>query len=54
MFVFLTFILLFGAWIILSGRFDLFHLSLGGISSLLVALLSADLLFHLAISRSAV
>lgn len=46
MFVFLTFILLFGAWVILSGRFDLFHLSLGGISSLLVALLSADLLFQ--------
>lgn len=41
-----TFILLFGFWIILSGRFDWFHITLGLISSLLVSLMSADLLFR--------
>ncbi|MFP3984034.1 MAG: Na+/H+ antiporter subunit E [Desulfurivibrionaceae bacterium] len=41
-----TFILLFGFWLLLSGRFDLFHISLGLISSLLVSLMSADLLFQ--------
>ncbi|MFW5905962.1 MAG: Na+/H+ antiporter subunit E [Desulfobia sp.] len=41
-----TFILLFGFWLLLSGRFDLFHLSLGLIASLLVSLMSADLLFQ--------
>ncbi len=40
-----TFLLMFGFWIILSGKFDLFHLTLGVISSGLVALLSHDLLF---------
>lgn len=40
-----TFFILFGFWIILSGHFDLFHLSLGIISCALVSLLSGDLLF---------
>lgn len=45
MFTTLTFIILFVAWVLLSGKFDLFHLSMGGISCLLVSLLSQDLLF---------
>ncbi len=41
-----TFLLLFGFWLVLSGKFDLFHIALGVISSLLVSLMSADLLFE--------
>lgn len=41
-----TFLLLFGFWLLLSGQFDLFHLTLGVISSALVAFLSGDLLFQ--------
>ena len=41
----LTFFILFGFWILLSGRFDAFHLTLGIICSLFVAYLSHDLLF---------
>jgi len=37
---------MFGFWILLSGKFDLFHLTLGVISSGLVAFLSADILMH--------
>jgi multicomponent Na+:H+ antiporter subunit E len=40
-----TFIIMFGFWLLLSGKFDLFHLTLGVISSLLVAWMSSDLLF---------
>lgn len=40
-----TFLLMFAFWILLSGKFDLFHLTLGVISSGLVAWMSADLLF---------
>ena len=40
-----TFLLLFTLWILLSGRFDTFHLTLGVICSLLIALISFDLLF---------
>ena len=40
-----AFVLLYIFWITLSGKFDLFHLSLGGLCSLLVAFLSHDLLF---------
>ena len=36
---------MFALWIILSGKFDVFHLSLGVISSAIVAFFSADLLF---------
>ena len=41
----MTFIALLCLWVILSGRFDLFHLSLGVISCALVSMLSGDLLF---------
>lgn len=46
MYGFVTFLLMFVLWIILSGKFDLFHLSLGVISSAIVARMSADLLFQ--------
>ena len=41
----LTFIIMFGIWVILSGKFDPFHLSLGLISCAIVSYLSSDLLF---------
>jgi len=41
----LTFFVCFGTWIILSGKFDLFHLALGVIASCIVAAISADILF---------
>ena len=41
-----TFLTMFGFWILLSGKFDLFHLTLGVLSSGLVALLSTDILMH--------
>jgi len=41
----LTFIIMCGTWILLSGKFDPFHLSLGLISCGIVAYLSSDLLF---------
>jgi multicomponent Na+:H+ antiporter subunit E len=41
----LTFIACFATWIILSGKFDIFHLSLGILASCIVALVSGDLLF---------
>ncbi len=41
----LTFLIMFALWIVLSGKFDLFHLSLGVISCALVAYLSSDMLF---------
>lgn len=40
-----TFVLLFGIWVIFSGQFDAFHLSLGLLSSLFIAFISSDLLF---------
>ena len=39
-----TFFIMFGIWVVLSGKFDPFHLSLGVISCAIVAFLSADLL----------
>jgi len=36
---------MFGFWILFSGKFDLFHLSLGILSCLLVTVISSDLLF---------
>jgi multicomponent Na+:H+ antiporter subunit E len=39
------FVLLLGAWVVLSGKFDAFHLGLGVFSALVVTLLSQDLLF---------
>ncbi|WP_305044971.1 Na+/H+ antiporter subunit E [Geoalkalibacter sp.] len=41
----ITFVILFLFWIMLSGMFDAFHLSLGVLSCALVAWLSSDLLF---------
>jgi multicomponent Na+:H+ antiporter subunit E len=40
----LTFLASFVVWLILSGKFDLFHISLGIISCLIVAYTSAELL----------
>lgn len=40
----ITFLVMMSMWVILSGKFDAFHLSLGVISSLIVAYLSSDLL----------
>lgn len=44
--IFLTFIVLFGFWIFLSGLLDAMHLSMGIICSILVALYSHDLLIR--------
>ncbi|KPK00699.1 MAG: hypothetical protein AMJ60_00115 [Desulfobacterales bacterium SG8_35] len=41
-----TFLIMFGFWILLSGKFDLFHLTLGILSSGLVSWLSTDILMH--------
>jgi multicomponent Na+:H+ antiporter subunit E len=41
-----TFFIMMGFWILLSGKFDLFHLTLGVISSALVSFLSADLFMY--------
>jgi multicomponent Na+:H+ antiporter subunit E len=40
-----SFCLLFAFWLILSGNFDSFHLSMGVISTLIVTLWTGDLLF---------
>ncbi len=40
-----TFFILFGFWLVLSGMFDAFHITLGLLSSALVAFWSSDLLF---------
>ena len=42
---FLTFTILFIIWLILSGRFDLFHIGLGIVACTIVTLFSGDLLF---------
>lgn len=41
-----TFCIMLAFWVVLSGMFDPFHLSLGAISCLLVAHFSHDLLFR--------
>jgi len=40
-----TFIILFVFWMVMAGKFDIFHASLGVISCLFVAYMSHDLLF---------
>ena len=40
-----TFVIMFVVWVMLSGKFDAFHLSLGLISCAIVSYLSSDLLF---------
>ena len=46
-----TFLIMFGFWILLSGKFDAFHLALGVLSSLIVSFISADLLFQKKIKK---
>ncbi|MCS7214633.1 MAG: Na+/H+ antiporter subunit E [Thermodesulfovibrio sp.] len=41
-----TFLILFGLWCIFSGMFDIFHLTLGIISCLIITLVSGDLMFN--------
>jgi multicomponent Na+:H+ antiporter subunit E len=41
-----TFMIMFAFWILLSGKFDAFHLTLGILSSAAVSFFSTDLLFH--------
>jgi multicomponent Na+:H+ antiporter subunit E len=41
----LAFLILFVLWVVLSGRFDGFHLVMGLVSSALVAAISGDLMF---------
>lgn len=41
----LTFCILLGLWLILSGKYDLFHITLGIISCVIVLMFSGDLLF---------
>lgn len=41
-----AFLILFGFWILFSGKFDLFHLTLGVISCLIITLWSKDLVFR--------
>jgi multicomponent Na+:H+ antiporter subunit E len=41
-----TFLIMLGFWLLLSGKFDLFHLSLGVLSAALVSRFSAHLLFR--------
>jgi len=40
-----TFVVMAGFWILMSGMFDAFHLTLGLLCCLLIAFLSADLFF---------
>lgn len=42
----ITFVIMFGIWILLSGKFDIFHISLGLVSCFLVAYFSWDHLFQ--------
>jgi multicomponent Na+:H+ antiporter subunit E len=44
--ILLTFIVLFGFWLLLSGQMDMMHLGFGVVCSLLVALFSHDLLIR--------
>ena len=46
MYPILIFLLLMLNWVILSGKFDAFHLGLGLISSFVVTWISQDLLYH--------
>ena len=41
----LIFLSLMATWLILSGQFDAFHIGLGVISSLLVTILSGDMMY---------
>lgn len=41
----LTFVIMAVSWVVLSGKFDPFHLSMGAVSCAIVAWFSSDLLF---------
>ena len=43
--IIVTFILLYAFWLMLSGKYDLFHMTLGVICTLIVSLITHDLLF---------
>ena len=43
--ILLTFLISMATWLVLSGQFDLFHISLGLVSSFIVGYFSGDLLF---------
>lgn len=47
----LTFGIMFTVWVVLSGRFDLFHLSMGIVSCLIVSAFAAKLLFPVPSTR---
>jgi multicomponent Na+:H+ antiporter subunit E len=49
--ILLTFIISMVTWLVLSGQFDRFHISLGVVSSLIVAYFSGDLLFATPIKK---
>ncbi|MEN8211067.1 MAG: Na+/H+ antiporter subunit E [Thermodesulfobacteriota bacterium] len=42
----MSFIILFFGWLLLSGKFDLFHMALGVISCILVTIISSELFFR--------
>ena len=41
----LTFLVCMATWLVLSGKFDVFHLTLGVVSSVIVSIASGDMLF---------
>jgi len=45
MYRFAIFLIFFGIWIIFSGQFDAFHLTLGILSSAFITIISSDFLF---------
>ncbi|MEE4263574.1 MAG: Na+/H+ antiporter subunit E [Desulfobacteraceae bacterium] len=49
--ILLTFIISMVTWLVLSGQFDRFHISLGVVSSFIVAYFSGDLLFAKPINK---
>lgn len=42
----INFFIMFCGWVILSGKLELFYLTLGAVSSVVVSLLSTDLIFN--------
>ncbi len=48
----LTFVISMVTWLILSGQFDSFHISLGVVSSFIVAYFSGDLLFAAPVQKN--
>lgn len=49
--ILLTFVISMVTWLVLSGQFDRFHISLGVVSSFIVAYFSGDLLFETPIKK---